>query len=118
MFTLGLSLFSLVFILTPFSGGLGIGRPRDWAELLFLLCVGSFLVWGLESLRSNAYLLMESEEARARLRSAMDTAPIGVLMSRRSELAPGAVLEVKVYVPLTPPSIDEENAATIVQFQA
>jgi len=35
------------------------------------------------------------------------------LMSRRSEIAPGAVLEVKVYAPEAAPQIDQENQALI-----
>lgn len=35
------------------------------------------------------------------------------LMSRRSEIAPGAMLEVKVYAPETAPQADQENQALI-----
>lgn len=35
------------------------------------------------------------------------------LMSRRHEIAPDAVLEVKVYEPETVPQVDEENQALI-----
>ena len=35
------------------------------------------------------------------------------LMSRRSEIAPDAVLEVSVYEPETAPQVDQENQALI-----
>ena len=35
------------------------------------------------------------------------------LMSHRNEIAPGAVLEVRVYEPETAPQIDQENQALI-----
>ena len=40
------------------------------------------------------------------------------LMSRRSEIAPGAVLEVKVYEPQTAPIVDAENQALIALLQS
>lgn len=82
--TLALSLLSLMLILTPLGAGGMIGRPRDWAELILLFLTGIFLVRGLESLRTNARLLAESEESRARLRTVMDTAPVGVLLSDKA----------------------------------
>ncbi len=84
LLTLALSLLSLMFILTPLGAGGMIGRPRDWAELVLLLLTGGFLVRGLEALRTNAHLLAESEESRARLRAVMDTAPVGVLLSDKA----------------------------------
>jgi len=83
-FTLALSSLSLVFFLTPFGAGNTFGYPRDWAELLFVLAVGGVLIRGLEALRTNAQLLAESEESRARLRAVMDTAPVGVLLSDKA----------------------------------
>ena len=81
--TLALSSLVLMLFLTPLGAGGSLGRPRDWTELFLLLAVGAFLVRGLEALRTNAQLLAESEEARARLRAVMDTAPVGVLLSDR-----------------------------------
>ena len=81
LLTLGLSLLSLMTILTPLGSGGLVGRPRDWAELVLLLLTGGFLVRGLEALRTNAHLLAAAEEARARLQAVMDTAPVGVLLS-------------------------------------
>ena len=40
------------------------------------------------------------------------------LMSRRSEIAPGAVLEVKVYEPEAAPQADSENQALINLLQS
>ena len=40
------------------------------------------------------------------------------LMSRRSEIAPGAVLEVKVYEPEPEPKISSKNAAAVAQLRA
>ena len=40
------------------------------------------------------------------------------LMSRRSEIAPGAVLEVKVYEPEAAPQADPENQALINLLQS
>lgn len=81
LFTLALSCLSLILVLTPFGAGVSFGHPRDWTELLFVAAVGGALVRGLEALRTNVQLLAESEEARARLRAVMDTAPVGVLLS-------------------------------------
>ncbi len=82
--TLTLSSLTLMLFLTPLGAGGSFGRPRDWTELCLLLSVGAFLVRGLEALRTNARLLAESEEARARLRAVMDTAPVGVLLSDKA----------------------------------
>lgn len=79
--TLALSVFSLLFVLMPRTISGSIGDARNWTELLFLICVGGLVVLGLEAVRKNASLLAESEEARARLRTVMDTAPVGVLIS-------------------------------------
>ncbi len=79
--TLLSSVLSLTFYLTPLGSGGITGRPRDIVEIVLLLSVGGALIRGLESLRVNALLLAESEEARARLRAVMDTAPIGVVLS-------------------------------------
>ena len=79
--TLLLSVFLLTFYLTPLGAGGITGRPRDIVETVLLLSVGGALIRGLEALRINALLLGESEEARARLRAIMDTAPIGVVLS-------------------------------------
>lgn len=84
LLTLVLSCLSLMLILTPLGAGGSFGRPRDWAELFFLVSVGIFLIRGLETLHTNAQLLAESEEARARLRAVMDTAPVGVLLSDKA----------------------------------
>lgn len=84
LLTLALSSLTLMLILTPLGAGGSFGRPRDWVELSLLLSVGAFLVRGLEALRTNARLLAESEEARARLRAVMDTAPVGVLLSDKA----------------------------------
>ncbi len=84
LFTLALSSLSLILVLTPFNAGVFFGHPRDWTELLFVVAVGGFLIRGLEALRKNAQLLAESEEARARLRAVMDTAPVGVLLSDKA----------------------------------
>jgi PAS domain S-box-containing protein len=79
--TLLLSTAVVIFYLTPLGSGGGTGRPRDMVELILLLFVGGALIRGLESLRGNALLLADSEEARARLRAVMDTAPVGVVLS-------------------------------------
>jgi len=79
--TLLLSIVTLTFYLTPLGSGGITGRPRDVVEIVLLLFVGGALIRGLEALRANALLLGESEEARARLRAIMDTAPIGVVLS-------------------------------------
>ncbi len=79
--TLLLSTLILTFYLTPLGAGGITGRPRDIVEIILLLSVGGALIRGLEALRANALLLGESEEARARLRAIMDTAPIGVVLS-------------------------------------
>ena len=79
--TLLLSIFALTFYLTPLGSGGITGRPRDIVEIILLLSVGGALIRGLEALRGNVLLLGESEEARARLRAIMDTAPIGVVLS-------------------------------------
>lgn len=84
LLTLALSCLSLMLVLTPLGAGGSFGRPRDWTELFLLLSVGAFLIQGLEALHTNAQLLAESEEARARLRAVMDTAPIGVLLSDKA----------------------------------
>jgi len=84
LLTLVLSCLSLMLVLTPLGAGGSFGRPRDWTELFFLLSVGAFLVRGLEALHTNAGLLAESEESRARLRAVMDTAPVGVLLSDKA----------------------------------
>lgn len=84
IFTLLLSTALVTFYLTPLGSGGITGRPRDIVELVLLLFVGSALIRGLESLRANAWLLAESEEARARLRTVMDTAPVGVVLSDRA----------------------------------
>ncbi len=76
-----LSTALVTFYLTPLGSGGGTGRPRDIVELVLLLFVGGALIRGLESLRGNALLLADSEEARARLRAVMDTAPVGVILS-------------------------------------
>lgn len=39
------------------------------------------------------------------------------LMSRRSEIAPGAVLEVSVYEPETPAKVSTKNAAAIAYLK-
>ncbi len=82
--TLLLSTGSMTFYLTPLGSGGITGRPRDIVEIVLLLCVGGTLIRGLESLRVNALLLADSEEARARLRAVMDTAPVGVVLSDRA----------------------------------
>jgi len=79
--TLLLSTALVTFYLTPLGSGGVTGRPRDIVELVLLLFVGGALIRGLESLRGNALLLADSEEARARLRAVMDTAPVGVILS-------------------------------------
>ena len=84
LLTLALSCLSLMLVLTPLGAGGSFGRPRDWTELFLLLSVGGFLILGLEALHTNAQLLAESEEARARLRAVMDTAPVGVLLSDKA----------------------------------
>ena len=81
LLTLLLSLLSLTFYLTPLGSGGVIGRPRDIVEIILLLSVGGALIRGLEALPENARLLADSEQARARLRAIMDTAPIGVVLS-------------------------------------
>ena len=81
LLTLVLSSFSLNLFLAPRGVAATVEGPADWAEMVFLLAVGGLLVIGLEALRKNAELLTESEEARARLRTVMDTAPVGVLLS-------------------------------------
>lgn len=40
------------------------------------------------------------------------------LMSRRNEIAPGAVLEVKVYQPVASSQVDSENQALISLLQS
>ena len=84
LLTLALSCLSLMLVLTPLGTGGSFGRLRDWTELFLLLSVGGFLIHGLEALHTNARLLAESEEARARLRAVMDTAPVGVLLSDKA----------------------------------
>ena len=79
--TLTLSIAATTFYLTPLGSEGVTGRPRDIVELVLLLCVGGALIRGLEALRGNALLLADSEEARARLRAIMDTAPVGVVLS-------------------------------------
>ena len=79
--TLVLSSLSLTFYLTPLGTGGPFGRPRDIVELVLLIFVGGVLIRGLEALPANALLLADSEEARARLRAVMDTAPVGVVLS-------------------------------------
>jgi len=84
LLTLTLSGVSLVLVLTPLGMGGNFGRPADWVELSFLLGIGGVLVGGLEAVRRNAGLLAAAEEARARLRAVMDTAPVGVLLSDKA----------------------------------
>jgi len=79
--TLLLSVLALTLYLTPLGSVGLVGRPRDVVETILVLFVGGALIRGLEALRVNALLLAESEEARARLRAVMDTAPIGVVLS-------------------------------------
>lgn len=60
-----------------------IAHSRDLVEMFALLCVGGTVLFAFDiaqraRLRSEG-LLVESEEARARLRALMDTAPVGVL---------------------------------------
>ena len=80
-FTLALSTLTMAFYLTPLGAGGVTGRPRDIVEIVLLLTVGGALIRGFEAMRANALLLTESEEARARLRAIMDTAPVGVVLS-------------------------------------
>ena len=79
--TLVLSALSLTFYLTPLGTGGAFGRPRDIVELTLMIFVGGALIRGLEALPANVLLLADSEEARARLRAVMDTAPVGVVLS-------------------------------------
>ena len=79
--TLLLSTLTVAFYLTPLGAGGMTGRPRDIVEIILLLTVGGALIRGFEAMRANGLLLAESEEARARLRAIMDTAPVGVVLS-------------------------------------
>lgn len=81
VFTLALSTLTLAFYLTPLGAGGVTGRPRDIVEITLLLIVGGALIQGFEAMRANTVLLADSEEARARLRAVMDTAPVGVVLS-------------------------------------
>lgn len=90
--TLALALFSTVYVLIEPRFSFLVDQPRDEVELLALLVVGTLLLLAVQGARragENArQALAESEaarraaeEARARLQTFLDTAPLGVLTS-------------------------------------
>ncbi len=83
LWTLALSMASTVYVLTAPRFSWEIQRPGEWAEILSLVVVGSLVIFSLDATRRarqrSDELLAESEEARARLRTVMDTAPVAVL---------------------------------------
>lgn len=81
LWTLGLSLvFTAYFVMTP-RYSLGMKSAADIAQLALFLGVGVMMIEGVEALATNRRLLTRSEEAQAKLRAVMDTAPVGVVLS-------------------------------------
>ena len=118
LFTLLLSTVALTYYLTPLGSGGLVGRPRDIVEIVLLLAVGFSLIRGLEALHANALLLADSEEARARLRAVMDTAPVGVLLSDASGTLLYANREAERIWGQSLQSVQEEGQARYKMFNA
>lgn len=116
VFTLLLSAVTLTFYLTPLGAGGVTGRPRDLAEIILLLTVGSALIRGFEAMRANVLLLAESEEARARLRAVMDTAPVGAVLSDAKGTLLYANLEAERIWGQTLESIQRQGSAAYEVF--
>lgn len=81
LWTLGLSLvFTAYFVMLP-TQTLAGKSVADMLQLLFFLGVGVMIIWGIEALTGNRRLLAHSEDAQAKLRTVMDMAPVGVVLS-------------------------------------
>ncbi len=82
-FTLLLAAAATIYVLIDPAFTWQISRPRDIAEVAALLAVGSLIILAIEATRQARRradrLLRESEEARARLRTVMDTSPVGIV---------------------------------------
>lgn len=81
LWTLGLSLvFTAYFVMLP-KQTLAGKSVADMLQLALFLGLGAMIIEGVEALVGNRRLLARSEEAQARLRAVMDTAPVGVVLS-------------------------------------
>ncbi len=81
LWTLALSLiFTAYFVMLP-RYSLAMKSVVDLIQLVFFLGVGIMVVLGVEALLTNRRLLARSEEAQAKLRTVMDTAPVGVVLT-------------------------------------
>ncbi len=78
-FTLALSaLLSVVFLMGPHLS-LGVAAPSNVTELALLLLTGALVVIGMDAMRRNVSALRQEQEAQARLRTVMDTSPVGMV---------------------------------------
>lgn len=81
LWTLALSLgFTAYFVMAP-RDSFAMKSVVDLIQLVFFLGVGIMVVVGVEALATNRHLLARSEEAQAKLRTVMDTAPVGVVLT-------------------------------------
>lgn len=81
-FCILLALISLdYYLIAPNHSILAAQNAPDLAEMFFLLLTGALMIWGLDTLRNYGQLRVDAEESAARLRTIMDTAPIGVLVT-------------------------------------
>ncbi|WP_165864151.1 DUF4118 domain-containing protein [Capsulimonas corticalis] len=58
---------SLIYIVCEPHFSWRVSHHRDWVEMLLLLLIGAILIYALESVRQNGYLLADAAEARSRL---------------------------------------------------
>ena len=84
LWTLGLSLLFTAYFVMPPQHSLVGKSMADLIQLVFFLGIGVMITEGVEALTANRRLLARSEEAQARLRAVMDTAPVGVVLSDTS----------------------------------
>ena len=81
LLTVGLSVLATDYFVMQPRYSLVAKSFEDCVQLVLYVIVGSILTLATDALASNRRLLMQSEEARARLRTVMDTAPVGVVLS-------------------------------------
>ncbi len=81
LWTVALSVvFTAYFVMSP--RGTLVGKSMvDLIQLVFFFGVGVMIVLGVEALITNRRLLARSEEAQAKLRTVMDMAPVGVVLT-------------------------------------
>ncbi len=81
LWTVALSLGFTAYFVMPPQHSLAGKSTADLIQLVFFFAIGAMITEGVEALRTNRSLLARSEEAQARLRAVMDTAPVGVVLS-------------------------------------